>query len=137
MQLRNTEPVSVVCLILQDQEGQVFIGKRPAHKRLGDLWEFPGGKVEPNEANELALRREIQEELGIEIGELEPLPPVDHVYPFGPICLFPFIACCSQRPALQLTEHSEAQWITLRDWQSLEWVPADVPVIRALLERGT
>jgi len=57
--------VAVVGAILIDRAGRVLMRRRPAEKRYGGLWEFPGGKVEPGEAHENALVREISEELGV------------------------------------------------------------------------
>lgn len=117
-----------------DAEGAVLATQRPAGKHMGLCWEFPGGKVEAEESAEAALRREIQEELEISIGELSPLPPVDHVYAFGSIRLLPYHSICNPRPTLNLTEHADACWIAPKDWASLNWAPADVPVIRHILE---
>lgn len=129
----NTRFIEVVCLVLQDGAGKVLTTQRPADKRLALLWEFPGGKVENGESPEQALRREIQEELGIELGELEGLSAVDHHYEFGSIRLLPFSSRCLARPVLKLSEHEDARWINLDEWNVLDWAPADVPVIENLL----
>ncbi len=125
---------TVVCLVLVDPEGAFLATQRPKHKRLGLFWEFPGGKVEKGESPMSALRREIQEELGIDIGALEPMPAVEHAYGFGSIRLLPFKSYCLARPILALTEHVDAKWISPLDWQSLKWAPADLPIIKTLLE---
>lgn len=125
--------ITVVCLVLHDTVGKVLTTRRPVGKRLGLLWEFPGGKVESGESPEQALRREIYEELGIELGKLEQLPEVEYSYQFGSIRLLPFISQCEVRPPLRLTEHEDARWITLNAWNALEWAPADIPVIKNLL----
>ncbi|MFN3965839.1 MAG: Nudix family hydrolase [Silanimonas lenta] len=66
-------PLHVVAAVLRDDRGRVLLARRPAHKTEGGLWEFPGGKVEPGEEAGQALRRELQEELGIEAGPMQPL----------------------------------------------------------------
>ncbi len=124
--------ITVVCLVLFDKHGAFLATQRPAGKHLGLYWEFPGGKVENGESPECALRREIQEELGIEVGALQPMSPVTHSYAFGSIRLLPFRSSCSSRPRLTLTEHADAKWITPSDWQSLQWAPADIPIIHEL-----
>ena len=59
--------VTVVAVALLDADGRILLGQRPAHKHLGGLWEFPGGKIEPGETPEAAVIRELHEELGIDI----------------------------------------------------------------------
>ena len=128
--------ITVVCLVLIDKHGAFLATQRPADKHLGLCWEFPGGKVEEGELTEDALRREIQEELGIEIGELTPLPAVEHTYEFGSIRLLPLKSICDSPPTLTLAEHVDARWVSATDWPSLNWAPADVPVIMNLLKDG-
>jgi len=131
----DLHPVPVVCLVLRDRAGYVLATQRPAGKKLGSLWEFPGGKVEASEHAEAALRRELREELELNVGPLTPLMPVDHTYPFGPVHLIPFQHVCENRPELELKEHSDARWIRLKDWEQLDWAPADLPVIEQLLDQ--
>lgn len=130
------EQIYVVCLVMVDKKGCFFATQRPADKSLAFHWEFPGGKVEEDESPEVALRREIQEELGIDVGALVPMPAVTHAYDFGPIRLLPFKSYCLSRPILSLTEHVDAKWVYPHDWQSLKWAPADIPVIHRLLSEG-
>ncbi len=72
--------VSAVALV--DLDGRVLLSQRPKHKQMPGLWEFPGGKVENNESPELALIREIKEEIGIDIRSscLAPLTFASHAY---------------------------------------------------------
>ncbi len=128
---------TVVCLVLIDQDGAFLATQRPADKRLGLYWEFPGGKVEKGESAEEALRREIREELGIGIGALAPMPAVEHAYDFGVIRLLPLTSYCLARPRLALTEHVDAKWICPSDWQSLKWAPADIPVIHEWIKNAS
>lgn len=134
--MSHVEPVPVVCLVLRDGCGRVLATQRGSRQRLGGLWEFPGGKLEAGEAGEAALRREIEEELGISLGALVPLPHCEHRYDFGWIRLFPYLARCEEHPVLTLSEHSAACWIRIPDWSALPWAPADLPVIHHLLEQG-
>ncbi len=127
--------MTVVCLVLIDKQGAFLATQRPANKHLGLYWEFPGGKVEEGESPEDALRREIREELGVGIGELQPMPAVTHTYEFGTIRLLPFRATCTSRPRLTLTEHIDAKWINPSDGKSLQWAPADIPIIHELWKR--
>jgi 8-oxo-dGTP diphosphatase len=67
--------------IVADSTGAILIARRPDHAHQGGLWEFPGGKVEADEAVIAALRRELHEELGIAVQAAEPLLQVRHAYP--------------------------------------------------------
>ncbi|MDO8863969.1 (deoxy)nucleoside triphosphate pyrophosphohydrolase [Haliea sp. E1-2-M8] len=125
-------PIDVVCLVLQDTTGAVLVTQRPANKRLGLSWEFPGGKVEAGECPEAALRREIQEELTLQIGRVDRLADVVHEYDFGRVRLIPYLSLCAERPHIYLTEHIASVWVDHRDWERLEWAPADIPVLLQL-----
>lgn len=121
--------LTVTCLILAAPGGFVLATRRPLDKALGGLWEFPGGKVEAGESAEEALRREIREELCLEFGPLESLTPVEHAYDFGTIRLLPFLSRCPERPAVHLVEHMDSRWLAPVDFGSVEWAPADVPIL--------
>ncbi len=66
--------------ILFNDDGQVFIAERPLHKYKGGLWEFPGGKLEPGETALAALKRELKEEIGIEVIAAEPFTQIEYHY---------------------------------------------------------
>ena len=127
-------PISVVCLVLQDKHGRVLATRRPHNKAQGGLWEFPGGKVETGETPEQALRREIREELKIKLGTLTPMDSSTYRYDFGQIVLIPFFQN-SHAPELQLSEHLEARWLCADELQSVEWAPADLPVVAQVQAR--
>lgn len=129
----NGGACSVVCLVLQNHEGAVLATQRPEGKRLAGYWEFPGGKIEPGEPAEDALRREIREELDMELGELHPLHPAEHRYEFGTIRLIPFLAAC-QGSAFSLNEHADARWLRTDELASVRWSPADIPIVKQLQE---
>lgn len=69
---------------------QVLIAKRPQHLHCGGLWEFPGGKIEPGESPELALQRELQEEIGINIQKAQALTEIVHDYAEKSVKLYVF-----------------------------------------------
>jgi 8-oxo-dGTP diphosphatase len=134
--IKRASAIDVVCLVLQDKNGDMLAAQRPFEKRLGGCWEFPGGKVEPGEEPEAALRREILEELGFVFSEALPLEPVLQGYSFGSIRLYPFHAKCTLRPDIQLHEHIAVRWLSPDCWEQLTWAPADIPVILRLLGTG-
>jgi 8-oxo-dGTP diphosphatase len=100
---------------------------------LPGLWEFPGGKVEPEESPATCLIREIWEELSIGIQICKPLTPVLHAYPTKTIQLIPFLANW-ESGNLQLTEHAQSRWLSPQDLLSLDWAPADLPIVQELKE---
>src|SRR5437870_6026987 len=75
--------VLVAAVALVDADGRVLLAERPAGKHLAGMWEFPGGKVQPGETPEVALIRELAEELGIDVVAscLAPLTFASHAYP--------------------------------------------------------
>ena len=121
----------VVCGVIEDGDGRFLACLRPAGKRLGGLWEFPGGKVEPGESPEVALVRELEEELGIVVVTTDPLNPVSWSYEFGDIRLLPY-HCRIISGTICPHEHEQVVWCAPQDFDSLEWAPADLPVIDQL-----
>ena len=117
-----------------DEDGLVLAVQRGKTGSLPGSWEFPGGKVEPGEDREAALRRELREELHLVLDHdpLNPLLPSSHLYPFGAIRLWPFLCRLKRRPNLTLLEHSAQTWLPLSEARLLDWAPADVPILDEL-----
>jgi len=126
--------IEVVCLVLVDLTNHILATKRSDAGPLARKWEFPGGKVEDGEGHEAALRREIQEELCFDVNDLSALAPVTYSYDFGTIRLHPFLSRCEQRPLLKLVEHTDHLWSDLSELDSLDWAPADVPILAQMEE---
>lgn len=101
---------------------------------LPGKWEFPGGKVEEDESPEECLKREIQEELAIEIEIFEKLSPADFSYPGKTIRLIP-MAAHWKGGQLHLAEHDQFLWLEKKDLISLDWAPADLPLVHELIEK--
>jgi 8-oxo-dGTP diphosphatase len=128
-------PVDVVCAVIL-HEGKILVAQRPPGKKLAGLWEFPGGKVEPNETPAEALHREIQEELGCTLKILQEGPPVLHAYEWGAIQLFPFFCQLTAPNHLPTAlEHSQITWVFQKNLTDLELAPADIPVVKWLESR--
>ena len=126
-------PVPVVAAVITDDRGRFLLAQRPAHKKLGLKWEFPGGKVEPGETPAAALARELREELGIEISGIEPLPRFSHDYGFAVIDMIP-LRCriAPTSPAPHAHEHVGLVWAELAELGSYDLAPADLPVVEEL-----
>ncbi|MFN0127235.1 MAG: (deoxy)nucleoside triphosphate pyrophosphohydrolase [Verrucomicrobiales bacterium] len=125
--------MEVVCAVIWNDDGRVLAAQRPPGKAQGGRWEFPGGKIEPGEAAEAALVREIEEELGCTLRVGAAMSPVDHPYPGGVIRLRPFLSVIvSGQPDPR--EHSALLWVNAREAAELEWAPADLPILAEIWE---
>jgi 8-oxo-dGTP diphosphatase len=114
------------------RDDTILCAQRGPSMTLPGMWEFPGGKIEPGETPQQALRRELEEELlcTINVGEL--VVTTRHAYDFGDITLRTFKAVLvSGEP--QLSEHSEIRWIQVAQLDSVDWAPADIPTVRQLM----
>ena len=123
--------VSAVALI--DTDGRILLAQRPEGKSMAGLWEFPGGKVEPGESPEVALIRELQEELGIDTWEscLAPLTFASHAYDSFHLPM-PLFACRKWQGVPQSREGQALKWVQARDLASYPMPPADIPLIPIL-----
>lgn len=97
-------------------------------------WEFPGGKIELFETEENCLRREILEELNLEIAIVAKLTPNIHEYPTLSIRLIPFVANYL-RGEIKLSEHSAYKFLYLEELPNLDWAEADIPILKEFLEK--
>jgi 8-oxo-dGTP diphosphatase len=120
--------ITVTAAIILDDRGRVLVGLRPADKRLGGLWEFPGGKLEPGETPEACLARELLEELGVTarigvfIGESV------HNYEFGTIRLVAYEAIIEGGRPSPL-DHARLDWVAPEALSGIELTPADRPLL--------
>tara|TARA_B100001093_G_scaffold414328_1_gene404397 strand:+ start:1071 stop:1469 length:399 start_codon:yes stop_codon:yes gene_type:complete len=127
----NIVLVSAVALI--DIDGRVLIAKRPEGKSMAGLWEFPGGKVEPNETPEGALVRELKEELGIKTWDscLAPLTFASHSYDKFHL-LMPLFACRKWNGIIQAKEGQTLKWVEARALKDYPMPKADIPLVSIL-----
>lgn len=128
----------VAAAALIDSSGRVLITQRPAHKQLGGLWEFPGGKVELGEAPEQALVRELKEELDltVEPDALDPFAFASHAYPDFHL-LMPLYVATKFGGVMKLDPNSAqaAKWVQPQELRAHEMPPADVVLVNRLIER--
>ena len=110
-----------------------MICQRPAHKARGLLWEFVGGKVETGETKEQALIRECQEELSVTLSVGDVFMDVVHEYPDIIVHLSLFNATISEGEPQKL-EHNDIQWITPIEIPHYEFCPADVEILKKIIE---
>lgn len=123
--------VSAVALI--DVDGRVLLGQRPKGKPMAGLWEFPGGKVEAGETPEVALIRELEEELGIDTWEscLAPLTFASHSYNDFHL-LMPLFACRKWEGTPKSRENQALKWVRPNELRNYRMPEADIPLIPIL-----
>lgn len=121
----------VVAAVLEDAEGRVLLAQRPPGKSHAGLWEFPGGKLEPGESAVEALRRELSEELGVEVERAARFMRVRRPRPGGELVLEAW-RVLARKGEPHAHEHSALAWKHPRDALSLPLCEADVPICRAL-----
>ena len=115
----------VAAIIIKNH--QVFATQR-GYGEWKDWWEFPGGKIEPGECPQEALKREIKEELDAEISVGELLQTIEWDYPTFHLTMHCFI-CSLESESLQLNEHEDSSWLTKDKLDSVQWLPADITVL--------
>jgi 8-oxo-dGTP diphosphatase len=125
--------VLVAAIALIDPDGRVLLAQRPEGKSMAGLWEFPGGKVEPDETPEACLMREIEEELGISTWAscLAPLTFASHAYEEFHL-LMPLYACRKWEGIVQSREGQSLAWVRPQDLGRYEMPPADLPLVAIL-----
>jgi len=122
--------------ILSEGCKKVLLAKRSAKQHQGNLWEFPGGKLEAGEPETAALIRELQEELGITPETIENLIVVEHDYPDKSVRLHVFtVHQFSGKPIGR--EGQPLQWVALSDLANYAFPEANVPIVDALLAAYT
>jgi len=121
--------IKVVAAIII-HENKVFATQR-GYGEFKDGWEFPGGKIEPGEIPEQALKREIREELDSEIEVKELFETVEYDYPSFHLSMDCFI-CQVISGDLVLKEHEAAAWLTKETLSSVDWLPADLNLVEKI-----
>jgi 8-oxo-dGTP diphosphatase len=123
--------IQVVCALVQNDKGNFLLVQRSEKMPHAGQWEFPGGKVNPNENPTEALIRELQEELNLHVQILKKGNAVPHQYPNKSVELQPFFCTCSENE-LQLTEHSAYKWLAWSELPSQKnLLPADLDLLHA------
>jgi len=123
--------IEVTCAIIVEKE-QVLVTQRSESMSHPLKWEFPGGKVKEGETAEDCIKREIREELGLEIRVERLLRAVRFGYKSHTIKLIPFI-CKVVKGSISLNEHRSFRWVPLKDLEELDWLEADVEIVKKLV----
>jgi mutator protein MutT len=123
--------IHVVAGVLIDAQSRVLIAQRPAGKHMAGAWEFPGGKLEPGEAPRDALRRELEEEIGVAIEHPRPLQRLRHRYSYGEVLLDVWV-CRRFRGTPRGLDAQALRWCSRRELAQADLLPADRPILRIL-----
>jgi mutator mutT protein len=122
--------ITVAAAIIHDNQHRILATQR-AHGDWKDWWEFPGGKIEPGETPEQALKREIWEELETLIVVERLVQTVEWDYPKFHLTMHCFL-CHVENGDLTLKEHEAARWLAQDELYSVKWLPADIEVLQEL-----
>ena len=117
----------VAAVLLKDK--QVLATQR-GYGDLQGRWEFPGGKIEPGEVHKVALSREIQEELDVQITVGDFLITVEYDYPNFHLIMHAYQ--CELLGNFHLQEHSAARWLNLETLYDVDWLEADLPIVECV-----
>jgi 8-oxo-dGTP diphosphatase len=122
--------IKVVCGIIF-KDDKIFISRRKPSKLLGGYWEFPGGKIENNESNEESLKRELIEELQMEVDNVEYFGSSQYDYEEFSIDLIAY-TCNLRNWNFLLTDHDQYDWVRPDEILNRKLAPADIPFAKVL-----
>ena len=129
----NQTSVNVVAGLILGADGRGLIAKRSSAMSSPGLWELPGGKTETDETDDVALIRELQEELSVTVAVGKRFATVRAIIRERPYVMSAY--CCRLiHGVIRPTEHAEVLWISADDIPSLTWAPLDVPLLPQLSE---
>ena len=126
------DPIIVTCAII-NIDNKILAVQRSRLMSLPMKWEFPGGKLEPAETEMECIKREIREELNIEIVVLERLLPSLYRYPTFTIELIPYTANYVSGE-LKLKEHNNYVLLNKDELNTLDWAEADLPIVQEVMK---
>ena len=124
--------IEVVAAVIKNKNQYLCVQRNSnKYEYISYKYEFPGGKVEENETSELALIREISEELNLTIEIKEHFLTVDHSYPDFRIIMHSYICNCNSTELI-LNEHVDFKWLSKDELFQLDWAAADIPIVEKL-----
>ena len=124
--------IKVAAAVIYD--GDRILSCQRSYGEFKDGWEFPGGKLEPGETAEQAVLRELHEELDVTIGDLEHLCAVEYDYDTFHLSMECF-TCKIVAGTIEERVHENMAWLDVAHLWDVDWLPADVEVVRQLEER--
>lgn len=124
--------IRVAVGVVENKQGEILIAKRPGHVHQGNLWEFPGGKVEAGESVEAALIREFKEEVSLQLHKPQALMTVKHDYGDKQVCL-EIMLCREFTGEAKGMEGQSVCWVAKNDLPNYEFPAANQVIIDKLL----
>lgn len=126
--------IEVVAAIIK--KGDTILATQRGYGDLKDGWEFPGGKIEPGEAYDAALIREIKEELDVDIVVNEHVITIDYKgYEKFDLTMHCYLCSLANDSNITLVEHEAAKWLSKDSLYSVDWLPADIDAVDAIYKR--
>ena len=126
--------IEVVAAIIK--KGDTILATQRGYGDLKDGWEFPGGKIEPGEAYDAALIREIKEELDVDIVVNEHVITIDYKgYEKFDLTMHCYLCLLANDSTITLVEHEAAKWLSKDSLYSVDWLPADIDAVDAIYKR--
>ena len=132
--MKTVRVVAAVIKAVNDKKEPIIFATQRGYGEFKDGWEFPGGKIEAGETPQEALKREILEELDTEITIGELVETIEYDYPSFHLSMECFW-CEVIKGDLVLKEHQAARWLDQNSLSEVEWLPADIALIRRLQNR--
>jgi 8-oxo-dGTP diphosphatase len=127
------QPLIVTAAVIRNGDS-VLITRRPEGKPHAGMWEFPGGKLAGNESPRAGLRREILEELGLDVAVGDIFETAYYRYDWGPVLILAF-ECHALSGVIRNLQVAEHLWVAPKDLASFALLPADYPIIEKLRAR--
>lgn len=121
--------IEVVAAVIH--KDAAYFATQRGYGEFEGMWEFPGGKIEPGESRESALKREIQEELCVNISVEDFICTTNYDYPSFHLTMHCYL-CSIESGEIELREHKSARWLSVDMLDSVEWLPADKEVVDKL-----
>ncbi|MDP1601671.1 MAG: 8-oxo-dGTP diphosphatase MutT [Legionella sp.] len=124
--------MKVAVAIITDAHGRILLTQRPLHAAHGGQWEFPGGKLEDEEEALAALKREVKEEVGLQVLDAEFLATIEHTYGIKKVTLLVYCVDKFQGTPLCLESQIDLRWVDLEELSDYEFPEANEKIIQLL-----
>lgn len=130
--MSSMKTVHVAVAVVQNEQGEYLLSRRGAHQHQGNLWEFPGGKVEDGEDVQCALARELLEEMNVVVHASAPLTVVEHAYADKRVRLDVW-EVTSFEGQVEGLEGQEWRWVPRHQLEAYPFPAANLPILERLL----